>query len=129
MNFQEKLEKYAELAVCVGVNLQKGQEVVLQSPCECAYFAREIAAAAFRHGARDVVVHYNDEALQRIRLDNASLETLKDIPQWLADSVNYYAERDAVMISIAASNPDIFEGADPKRRRRAPALRARPPVP
>ena len=129
MNFQEKLEKYAELAVCVGVNLHKGQEVVLQSPCECAYFAREIAAAAFRHGAGDVIVHYHDEALQRIRLDNASLETLTDIPPWLADSVNYYADRDAVMISIAASNPDIFEGADPEKaaaRTRASRAATRP---
>lgn len=129
MNFEEKLTKYAELAVCVGVNLQKGQEVLLQSPCECAFFARKIAEAAFRRGAKDVIVHYNDEALQRIRLDNASLETLKNIPPWSADSVNYYADRNAVMISISASDPDLFEGADPQKmseRTRASRMATKP---
>ena len=115
MNFQEKLEKICRAGRLCGGQSAKGAGGCAAVPPANAPTSREIAAAAFRHGARDVVVHYNDEALQRIRLDNASLETLKDIPQWLADSVNYYAERDAVMISIAASNPRYFRGGRPRK--------------
>ncbi|MBR3722954.1 MAG: aminopeptidase, partial [Selenomonadaceae bacterium] len=47
-------ENYASLAVNVGVNLQKGQILVIQSPIECADFARSVAKAAYERGAKDV---------------------------------------------------------------------------
>ena len=43
MTFEEKITQYAKLAVQVGVNVQKGQEVLVQCPVECAFFARAIA--------------------------------------------------------------------------------------
>ena len=61
MNFQEKIKQYARLSVAVGVNVQKNQEVLVQCPVECAYFARAIAEAAFEAGAKDVIVHYSDD--------------------------------------------------------------------
>lgn len=115
MNFQEKINQYARLSVAVGVNVQKDQEVVVQCPVECAYFARAIADAAFEAGAKDVIVHYSDDKLQRIRLEHASTETLTDIPPWKAQSNNYYADRDSVYIMITASDPSVFEGIDPKK--------------
>ena len=50
------LKKYARLVVKVGVNLQKDQLLVINSPIECAEFARSIAEEAFAAGAHDVVV-------------------------------------------------------------------------
>ena len=40
MSFETKLQEYARLLVEVGVNIQKGQRLVLRSPVECAAFAR-----------------------------------------------------------------------------------------
>lgn len=47
----ELLQKYAELVVNVGVNIQKDQILVINSPIECADFARKISEAAFKAGA------------------------------------------------------------------------------
>lgn len=115
MNFEEKIRQYARLAVEVGVNVQQGQEVVVNCPVECAFFARAIAQAAFEAGAKDVIVHYGDDRLQRIRLENASIETLTDIPPWKAESSNYYADRNSVYLMITSSDPSAFEGVDPQK--------------
>ena len=44
---EEKLREYAKLLIEVGLNVQKGQAVVIRCPVECAYFARLCAAAAY----------------------------------------------------------------------------------
>ena len=48
------LNKYAELVVRTGVNLQPQQLLVINSPIECSDFARRVAEAAFEAGAKDV---------------------------------------------------------------------------
>ena len=53
---EEKLREYAKLLIEVGLNVQKGQAVVIRCPVECAYFARLCAAAAYNVGCREVVM-------------------------------------------------------------------------
>ncbi|WP_405752157.1 aminopeptidase, partial [Anaerovibrio slackiae] len=77
---EKLLDKYAKLVVCTGVNLQKGQLLVVNAPIECADFARRIAGAAFAAGARDVKVNWSDEQFARIRLEEAAAEVFDEFP-------------------------------------------------
>ena len=104
------LKKYAKLAVNTGVNIQKDNILVITSPIETAEFARLIAEEAYKAGAKDVVVHYSDQQLTKIKLENSSLETIADYPAWMAEGYNYYARQGACFISIAASDPDGLKG-------------------
>lgn len=104
------LKKYAELAVNTGVNIQKDNILVITSPIETAEFARLISEEAYKAGAKDVVVHYSDQKLSKIKLENSSLETIADYPAWMAEGYNYYARQGACFISISASNPDGLKG-------------------
>ena len=54
------LEKYAALVVRVGVNVQPGQEVVINALPEQADAARAVAAEAYRVGASRVGINYDD---------------------------------------------------------------------
>ena len=58
---EEKLREYAKLLIEVGLNVQKGQAVVIRCPVEGAYFARLCAAAAYNVGCREVVMRWSDE--------------------------------------------------------------------
>lgn len=58
---EKKIEKYIELAIKIGINLQKGQILVINSPVETADFTRKLVEAAYKNGAGEVVVHWNDE--------------------------------------------------------------------
>ena len=61
------LEKYAELIVKQGVNLQKGQELVITASIECFELVRAVARQAFAVGAKDVIVDYTDEKVTHTR--------------------------------------------------------------
>ena len=64
---EEKLREYAHLIVSVGLNLQKGQTLILSSPVECAPFARLCASAAYDLGAGEVVLNWTDDYITRER--------------------------------------------------------------
>ncbi|MDU5107055.1 aminopeptidase [Clostridium sp.] len=107
---EKMLEKYAKLAVKKGVNLQKNQVLLINTPVECVDFARAIAKVGYEEGAKEVIVHYGDQTIQRLKLEKASIDTLKDVPNWVAESYNSYAREGCCVISISASDPDGYKG-------------------
>ncbi|WP_029544226.1 aminopeptidase [Selenomonas sp. AB3002] len=112
---QELLKKYARLVVRVGVNLQDDQILVINSPLECAEFARLIAAEAFAAGAHDVVVSWGDEELARIRYAGGRKEIFAEFPEWRVRFYQDYAEQGAAFVSIAARNPEIFKDIEQEK--------------
>ncbi len=109
------LDKYARLVVCTGVNLQKDQLLVINSPIECAEFARRIASEAYKAGAHDVVISWKDEIFSHIRYRDAKEEIFSEYPEWQRRFYTDYAEQGAAFVSIAASNPEIFKDIAPNR--------------
>ena len=65
-DYKEQLERYAALAVEVGVNVQPGQTLVVSAPLAAAPFVRFVARKAFAAGAKNVHVEWNDDELTRI---------------------------------------------------------------
>lgn len=70
--FSEKLEKYAELIVKVGVNVQPEQKVVIMAPVDAAPLVRLISKYAFEVGAEDVIMDWRDEELGALRYKKCS---------------------------------------------------------
>lgn len=102
----------AAITVCIGVNVQKGQPVLINAPIECMDFARILASAAYTAGAGEVFVNYADSRLSRMRYDNVTLDRLTDIPQWQIDRYHWYLDKGAAVISIHAEDPTVMEGVD-----------------
>ena len=65
-------EKYARLLIEVGLNVQKGQDLIISCPIECAPFARMCADAAYDVGCREVTMNWVDEYLTRQRFFGVS---------------------------------------------------------
>ena len=112
---QELLQRYAELVVKVGVNIQKDQILVINTPLECAEFAREISRAAFAAGAHDVVMSWGDELSAHIRYEHGKKELFTEFPEWRVKFYQGYAEQGAAFVSIAARDPQIFSDIDPEK--------------
>lgn len=111
----ELQEKYARLIVKSGLNIQKNQILVINSPIECAYFARIVAKIAYIEGAKEVVVRWNDDLLTKIKYINAKEEVFDEFPSWQKDFYVTYANQGAAFLSISASDPDIMKEVDPAR--------------
>ena len=60
-------EKYADLIVRSGLNVQKGQIVVVRANVEMNEFVRLIVKSCFEVGAKDVIVRYSDDEINRMR--------------------------------------------------------------
>ena len=113
-DFEAKLQAYAELLVRRGVSLRLGQVMILSAPIEGAEFAHRVMEAAWAAGARDVIVRWGDNTGGEQRLRHASLETLTDVPAWLADSYNDYATDGCVFLALDTEFPPPA-GLDPAK--------------
>ncbi|MGZ3639823.1 MAG: aminopeptidase, partial [Ktedonobacterales bacterium] len=84
--FEERLDRYGDLLLRVGLNLQPGQKLVISGAQagdpRIAEFVRATAHKAYDLGAADVVVFWGDPPLDRIRVDRASMEALGEPPTW-----------------------------------------------
>ena len=110
--FKDLLLKYARLAALKGINIQKGKILVINSPIECSEFARMIAEEAYKAGASEVIINYNDEKFNKIKYEYTSTDVLSYTPEFEKDKYNYYVEQGASFLSISASDPDLFKDID-----------------
>ena len=108
MEKRERLfENYAELILKRGVGIREGQILVVEETSVTAIeFLRILARKAYELGARDVVIHFADQQLTKLRLENAKLETLADVPEWWVDSRTFYADKDACFLRLNNDSPD-----------------------
>lgn len=112
---KELIKKYATLAVEVGVNIQKGQILVLNSPIECKDLAREIVEAAYKKGASYVMVKWNDDIVNKIYYTYASEDVLKEVPEYVISQMHYIVDKKAAVISISAPTPGLMKEIDGRK--------------
>lgn len=108
-------EKYAELALRTGVNLQKDQALMINAPIEGADFTRDVVRKAYEMGAKNVHINWVDDELTLLKYENVSDEVLTDIPQWRVDMQDSFAEDGAAVLNIRSTNPDLLKDIDPAR--------------
>ena len=114
-----KLDKLAEVAIQVGLNLQEGQELILTGPVEALPLARRIAAEAYKAGATDVTTFLSDEALTLAKYEHGSDASFDKAPNWLFNGMAEAFDDNAARMAISASNPMLLSGQDPAKVARA----------
>ena len=108
-------EKYADLVLQIGVNLQKNQALVINAPIEGATFARLMAKKAYELGAKDVHINWDDDELTLLKYRHAADEVFQNYPEWKVKLQESYAEDGAAFVSIHATDPDLLKEVNPTR--------------
>lgn len=114
-SFNEKLTRYAELAVNVGVNIQPGQKLYIAASIDAAPLVRLIVKKAYETGAKQVYVDWNDDEVSRLRFELAPEDSFTEFPSWKVQEREQLAEEGAAFISIVSQSPDLLKGIDSKR--------------
>ncbi|TWM98966.1 Aminopeptidase 2 [Bacillus licheniformis] len=114
-SFTDKLSKYAKLVAEVGVNVQKGQQVVINASTEVRDFARLLVKSAYQRGAKNVTVRWQDDEVTRLKYELAPAEAFEEFPEWEAKGLETLAKEGAAFISIVSSSPDLLKGIDSKK--------------
>lgn len=123
--FQENLAKLAELAIRVGLNLERGQEIIATAPLEAVDFVRLLAEKAYAHGASLFTVLYGDNVLSRKRLSLVPEEGLDRAPAWLYEGMAKAFREGAARLAVSGNDPKALEGLPPERIGRAQQAQSR----
>jgi aminopeptidase len=114
-DFQRNLEKYAELAVKVGVNVQKGQELFIGASLDAAPFVRLVVKYAYEAGASNVVVDWSDDAITRTKYELAPDEAFEVYPAWRAGERDELVDKRAAFMAVVSQSPDLLKGVNSER--------------
>ena len=110
------LERYAELLVRVGVNLDEGQELFVDAFVEHAPLARAIARAGYAAGAKRVDVHYEDKFVNAATVELGPMDEIGRGAAWLIRRTSEIEERRGALIAIAGDPaPRLLDDVDPER--------------
>jgi aminopeptidase len=110
------MNDYARVIVYTGVNVQKGQPVLIRSIVEAAPLVRLCVKHAYEAGASFVEVRYSDSIVTKSFLEHATDEMLTNFPEYLADyNTNLVNNENACIINIRGDSPEAFKGIDPKK--------------
>lgn len=112
---QQTKEKYAELALRKGVNLQKNQALMINAPLEGADFTKIVVRKAYEMGAKDVHINWVDDELTLLKYENAPDEVIASYPDWKVQLHDSFAEDGAAVLNIRSTNPDLLKDIDPTR--------------
>jgi aminopeptidase len=112
----EELERFADLVVRFGANVQPGQIVALGTEPGKEPLTRAIAAAAYRAGAKFVDVASFDVHVKRARLRYAPEDTLEFVPSWYGQRMLALGEQRCARIGLSGPvAPGLLEDLDPAR--------------
>lgn len=112
---KEQLEKYADILIKIGLNVQPGQPVSINASIETAEFVRILVSRAYDAGASTVNIDWHDPLSRRIRFEKESEEALQDVPKWLLQKSLELCNKNTCFLYLDAENPDLLKGVDPKR--------------
>ncbi|MBT0769909.1 aminopeptidase [Kineosporia sp. J2-2] len=108
------IERFADLAVRVGANVQPGQGVVVRSDTSHLEIARAVTEAAYRAGASWVEVEWNDPLIRRSAVTHAGLDALKASRGWALRRIQEWREQGVALITLSGdADPHLFDGLDP----------------
>lgn len=112
---RKEIENYIELAIKIGINLQQGQILVINSPVETADFTRKVVETAYKAGAKEVVVNWADEMCGKYRYIYGAEEIFDTYPKWQSQVMIDYAKDGAAFLSIYSVDPELLKDVNQDR--------------
>jgi len=106
------LREYAKLIVRCGVNIQKGQDLMVYAGLDQPEFVKMVVEEAYKAKARKVIVEWNYDPLAKIHVRYQSVKTLGEVPEWQKARQQYYCDTLPARLHIVSEDPDGLKGMD-----------------
>jgi aminopeptidase len=119
LSFDQKLDRLAEVAVRVGLNLREGQELVLTAPTDALPLVRRIVEQAYKAGAKFVTTLLSDDEIALARYRSAPDASFDFAPGWFYDGIANAFRSGAARMAVTGANPALLAGQDPQKVSRA----------
>jgi aminopeptidase len=114
-----KLDRLAEVAIRIGLNLQPGQDLLLTAPSVALPLVRRIAEHAYRAGAGLVTPFLSDEEITLARYRFAPDDSFDRAAGWLYEGMSKAFSANTARLAIVGDNPMLLANEDPAKVSRA----------
>ena len=104
------LREYAKLIVTCGVNVQKGQEVMIYADLDQPEFVQMVVEEAYKRKAKKVSVEWSYQSLEKIHVRYQSVTTLGTVTEWQKAKQEHICQVLPCRIHIISEDPDGLKG-------------------
>ena len=104
------LREYARLIVRSGVNVQKGQEVMIYAGLDPPEFVKMVVEEAYKAKAAKVIVEWDYQPLAKIHTRYQSLKTMSTVPEWVKARRQHMVDTVPCRIHLISEDPDGLKG-------------------
>ena len=104
------LREYARLIVRCGVNVQKGQEVMVYADLDQPEFVKMVVEEAYKAKASKVTVEWDYQPLAKIHTRYRSLKTMSTVPEWVKARRQHMVDTVPCRIHLISEDPDGLKG-------------------
>lgn len=114
-NLEDKLYKYAELLVDVGINVTEGKKLFIRATSDALPLVRLVTKIAYERGSKDVRVSLGDDTLSRLSATYKDKESLATVHEFDVAERMYYSDEKAGFLSIISSSPELLKDVEPEK--------------
>jgi aminopeptidase len=114
-----KLDRLAEVAVKVGLQLREGQDLLLTAPAVALPLVRRIAEHAYKAGAGLVTPLFSDEEVTLSRFRFGHGDSFDRAANWLYQGMAKAFGANTARLAVVGDNPMLLSGEDPVKVARA----------
>ena len=120
-----RLKKYAQLIAKCGVNVQKGQEVIIAAELDQPEFVKMVADECYKAGASKVSVDWSYQPLTKSHVKYCSEKVLSTLDKWQIEKWEHQAEVLPCKIYLTSEDPDGLKGVNQKKYAKTMAARSK----
>ena len=113
------LRSYARLIARVGVNVRKGQEVIVQCDLDQPKFVELVVDECYKAGAKKVTVEFSYQPLAKLHYRHRSVTSLAKIEEWEKARLQHYVETLPCRIYLVSQDPDGLKGINQEKMAKA----------
>ena len=113
------LREYARLIVRVGINVQKGQDVLVYADLDQPEFVQMVVEECYKAKAREVTVFWDYQPLAKIHNRYQSVKTMANVTEWQKARQEYWCETLPCRLFLESSDPDGLKGMNMEKAAKA----------
>ena len=117
------LREYARLIVRCGVNVQKGQEVLIYAGLDQPEFVQMVVEEAYKAKAKKVTVDWDYQPLQKLHVRHQSVKTMGEVTEWQKAKLQHFVDVVPCRIHLVSEDPDGLKGINMEKLAKARQLR------
>ncbi len=120
-----RMRRYAKLIAKTGVNVKKGQWVMVYAELDQPDFVEMAVEELYRAGAGKVTVEWTHSPLTKLDYKYQKLETLSETKQWEIEKMECRKKELPAMLYLLSEDPDGLKGVDQEKYTAARSARVK----